>query len=80
MKITLRAARVNVGLTVKEAAKELKVSYGTMWRWENEPQVIPTQKMAQMCELYHVKFEELNLNESKKNNNWSNRDGKYLEN
>ena len=34
-KITLKAARVNSGLSQKEAAKQLGVAQSTLYKWEN---------------------------------------------
>ncbi|MBI1711091.1 helix-turn-helix transcriptional regulator [Lactobacillus crispatus] len=34
-KITLKAARVNCGLSQKEAAKELGIAESTLYKWES---------------------------------------------
>lgn len=41
VKITLRAARVNVGLSRKEAAKRLDIHYETLTKYENDSTNVP---------------------------------------
>ena len=40
LKITLKAARVNAGLTLEEAAKTLGISRSTLISWEKHPEKI----------------------------------------
>ena len=54
LKITLAAARTNVGLTQTQVAKELGVSISTVRNWETG---ITTPNVAHayaLCELYGV--------------------------
>ena len=54
MAITLKAARVNAGLTQKEAAKRLKISKGTLASYEmyrTIPNVDIAQKIANLYGL-----------------------------
>lgn len=58
-KITLRAARVNAGVTQKVAAKHVSVSNKTMVKWEKGlafPNVI--QALA-LCRLYGISFDDI---------------------
>ena len=58
-KITLRAARVNAGVTQKVAAKHVNVSNKTMVKWEKGlafPNVI--QALA-LCRLYGISFDDI---------------------
>ena len=58
-KITLKAARVNVGLTQKEAAKRLDVSNTTLCNWENNVSVPKADKIDAICELYGIPYDNL---------------------
>lgn len=58
-RITLRAARVNAGITQKVAAKTVNVSNKTMVKWEKGlafPDVI--QALA-LCRLYGISFDDI---------------------
>ena len=58
-KLTLKAARVNAGLTQKKAAKRLKVSNKTLCRWENGVSMPKADKIDAICELYAVPYDNL---------------------
>lgn len=58
-KVTLEAARVNVRLSQKEAAKKLRISNNTLGRWENGVSYPPADKLAEMCALYKVPYDNL---------------------
>lgn len=61
MKITLEAARVNVGLTQKAVAKHLKVSNKTVCNWENGVSQPRPNMIDELCELYGVKYDDINF-------------------
>jgi transcriptional regulator with XRE-family HTH domain len=61
MKITLRAARVNVGLSQKGAADRLGVSNKTLCSWENGKTFPPADKIPEICALYCVSYDALNF-------------------
>lgn len=58
-KITLKAARVNVGLTQEEVAKEMKVSLPTIARWENESGEVRMKHALKLCELYKKNIDDI---------------------
>lgn len=58
-KITLRAARVNVGLSQKEAAEALKVSNKTLCKWENGETFPKQNYIDSICDLYGVTYNDL---------------------
>lgn len=59
MKLTLKAARVNKGLTQSEVAKRLCVNKGTLVNYEKY-RTIPDIKMAKiMADLYGVSVDDL---------------------
>jgi DNA-binding XRE family transcriptional regulator len=60
-KMTLRAARVNVGLTQKEAAQKLGISNKTLWSWENGLSAPKATQTNKICELYNVAYDNLNF-------------------
>lgn len=52
MKITLRAARVNKGMTQTEAANLLHVTVGTVVRWEKGITAPPYTALEMMSKIY----------------------------
>ena len=61
VKISIKAARVNVGLSQKEAAERLNVSNKTLGNWENGVTFPPADKILDICELYGVSYDHLNF-------------------
>lgn len=56
-KISLRAARVNAGLTQEQAAKELGVSRSTLKNWESGKSYPKQPAINAICELYKVQYD-----------------------
>jgi transcriptional regulator with XRE-family HTH domain len=61
VKISMRAARVNAGLSQKEAATRLGVSNKTIGNWENGITFPQANKINAICELYGVHYDHLNF-------------------
>lgn len=61
VKITLRAARVNVGLSQQEAADRLSVSKKTIGNWERGSTFPPANEIPAICDLYGVSYDQLNF-------------------
>lgn len=53
-KITLKAARVNAGLTQKEAAEKLGVAQSTLRNWENGSTDPKLPQFMALCRIYDV--------------------------
>lgn len=51
-KITLKAARVNAELTIKEASKLLGVCETTLIKWEKDPSIIQNKYRDIISEVY----------------------------
>jgi len=58
-RITLKAARINAGLTQKEAAKRLGVSNKTLGSWENGVSIPKANKIDEICALYEASYDML---------------------
>ena len=58
-KITMKAARVNVGLTQKQAATEMGVSNKTLCSWEKGESYPNAIQIKAICELYNVAYDNL---------------------
>lgn len=56
-KITLKAARVNAGLTQKEAAKKLGIAYQTLSQYESDAGAVRQDMLKKMSELYDIPVE-----------------------
>lgn len=61
LRMSIRAARVNVNLSQKEAAEHLGVSNKTLGSWENGITYPPADKIPEICELYGVSYDDLNF-------------------
>jgi DNA-binding XRE family transcriptional regulator len=60
-KISLKAARVNAGLSQKDAAKALGISNKTLCSWENR-KTFPDQPMIEkICVLYGVTYDMIDF-------------------
>lgn len=60
-RITLKAARVNKGLSQKEAAEKIGVSNKTLCSWENGLSVPKADKINLICSTYDVAYDNLNF-------------------
>lgn len=56
-KITLRAARVNLGLTLKEAAKKFGIHHETLSNYENDSTNIPRTFFINIENVYGIPIE-----------------------
>ena len=59
IKLTLKAARVNAGLTQKEAAEKLGISNATLCKWEQGSSMPNIQQVQQICDLYDVSYDNI---------------------
>lgn len=60
-RISLKAARVNAGLSQKEAANKLEISNKTLCSWENG-KTFPDQPMIEkICALYGVSYDMIDF-------------------
>lgn len=59
LKITLEAARVNVGLSQKAVAKELGISNKTLSSWENGDTFPSAKYIGELCRLYNVVYDDI---------------------
>ena len=61
VKISIKAARVNAGLSQKVAAGHLGVSNKTLGSWENGITYPPADKIPEICVLYGLSYDNLNF-------------------
>ena len=54
MSITLRAARVNAGMTQDEVARQLRKNKQTIVNWENGRTAIDLANLKLLCDLYKL--------------------------
>lgn len=59
--ITLKAARINKGLTLGAAAAKLGISYQTLSKYEKNAEKISFGFLIKLSELYEVPLNNLNL-------------------
>ena len=58
-KISLEAARVNAGLSQKDAAKALNVSNKTLHNWENGISCPSAKYIDAICDLYKMSYDNI---------------------
>lgn len=58
-KITLEAARVNAGLTLKEASKRLGVTVSTLHKWERDSSHIKISYLEKIEEAYKYPYNHI---------------------
>ena len=61
LKISLKAARVNAGLSQKEVANTLKISNKTLTNWENGKSFPDAEKIDALCNLYGLSYDNINF-------------------
>lgn len=59
MRITMKAARVNAGLTQVEAAKKIGIAASTLNTWEKRPDRIPAYRQKQIAEAYKISIDNI---------------------
>jgi DNA-binding transcriptional regulator YiaG len=60
-KITLMAARKNIGLTQVEAAKQLSVATSTLQSWERGITHPNRPEIDRLCSLYNLRYDCINF-------------------
>lgn len=61
VKFSLAAARVNAGLSQKEAAEKLGISNKTLCSWENYLTFPSADMIPKICELYGIPYDQINF-------------------
>lgn len=61
MKISLRAARVNSGLSLKEVARTIGKNANTVRKWEVGEASVSAIDFLRLCELYNMKVDDIFL-------------------
>ena len=59
LNITLAAARVNAGMTQKEAAKRMEVSNNTIINWETGKITPRFAQLEMLCRIYHISSDNI---------------------
>lgn len=61
MKVSLKAARINVNLTQNQAAEKLKVSKDTIVNWEKGRSFPDAIKIKEIESVYKVTYEDIDF-------------------
>lgn len=59
MKISLKAARVNAGLTIKQAAPLIGVGKDTLMKWEKYPWKVNSLYQKQISKVYRMPIDNI---------------------
>ena len=62
MRISLKAARVNAGLTQMEVSEKLGISKKTVHSWENGKTKPKLDKVEPLCFLYGLTYDDIEWN------------------
>lgn len=62
MRISIKAARVNKGMTQKEAASRLDVDKKTLASWEKHKTMPSADKVSMICNLYEISYDNIRWN------------------
>lgn len=54
IKISLKAARVNANLTLKEASDKIGVCETTLIKWEKNPSIVKGEYQKRISETYNI--------------------------
>lgn len=60
-KVTLKAARANVGLNIEDAATMLGINKDTLSRWERAKSFPNVPQIKRLEEVYQVEFNDINF-------------------
>lgn len=61
LQISLKAARVNAGLTQVQSAKLLGISVQTLINWERSPWLIPAYRQRDLSKVYRISIDSINF-------------------
>ena len=59
VQITLRAARVNAGLTLVSAAKQIGIGKDTLMKWERKPELVNAAYQARISAVYEFPIDNI---------------------
>lgn len=59
IRMTMKAARVNAGLTQKEAAKRFGISNKTLSSWESGTSTPRADQVPAICDCYGVSYNDI---------------------
>ena len=61
MMISLKAARVNAGMTQKDVAQRLGVTKTTIVNWEKHDNRLSFDKLNKLCSLYGIRIDDVRI-------------------
>lgn len=62
MRVTLKAARINKGLTQEDVAKAVKVTKKTVGSWETGKTMPKIDKIELLCNLFGCSYDDIAWN------------------
>lgn len=61
MHISLKAARVNAGLTQKEVAERMGINSATIMKWEKGITSPSVERFRELCNIYEADYNDIFL-------------------
>ena len=68
IQISLKAARVNAGLTILKAAKSIGIGKDTLMKWEKNPWLVNTLYQQRIAETYCIPIDFIFFGQVLENN------------
>lgn len=62
MRISIKAARVNMEMTQEEAARKLNITKKTLASWEKHKTMPSADKVSMICKLYEISYDNIRWN------------------
>lgn len=59
IQISLKAARINAGLKLVDAAEKIGISPSTLIKWESNPEVVAPEKQRILSEVYNFPIDNI---------------------
>ncbi|EHG11220.1 helix-turn-helix domain-containing protein [Streptococcus intermedius] len=67
-KITLKAARISAGYTLREVGKKINRNFQTIAKYEKDSTKIPLDLLQELTDLYNISIDFIFLGKSTKKN------------
>lgn len=64
IKISLKAARVNAGLTIIEAAQKIGIGKDTLIKWEKSPGMVQARYQKEISNAYKIPIDYIFLRDN----------------
>ena len=64
MKVSMKAARINAGLTQKDVCDAVNIAESTLIRWEKNETFPTAPQLVKLCDLYKCRVDDIFIPET----------------